>query len=255
MAKPVWERHYYTNREIGMITNSEIIEYDIKSAGLSLAKEYGYIDEDIIQKLEAMDKATRNIRMGLMKKKYEQLSKNENQALVEARKLFIKSNNLDVENIISIKKDAVFVSQRCNFRKFGNIEFVPKNKYTSYIELNKLEFYYSPNCLDVKGIDDVVLQKHNNYMIKFFKEYLFLLESGNESKLKEYITNFVYRYKSRLLDIGYYREFNATSSYRLNDVIENKYYVIDTMDSASFSNVDISYNYFKYLVPLCTLLI
>lgn len=255
MSKQLWERHNYTNHDIEILINSEIVEYDIKSAGLSLAKEFKYLNEKIIDKLEKMNKTDRNRRMGILKISDKQLSKNENNALVEARKLFIKSNNLSVENIIAIKKDAIFVTHRCNNRKFGNIEFVPKNKYTSYIELNKLEFYYNSNRLDIKGIEDVMLSKHDNYMMDFFKTYLSLLESGNESQLKDYITNFVYRYKTRLLDLGYYREFNASSSYRLKDMIENNIYGIDTINSSSFDYVDISYNYFKYLVPLCTMLI
>lgn len=255
MTKQLWERHNYTNHEIEILINSEIVEYDIKSAGLSLAKEYKYLSEKTIEKLEKMNKADRNRRMGILKISDKQLSKNENNALVEARKLFIKSNNLSVENIIAIKKDAIFVTHRCNNRKFGNIEFVPKNKYTSYIEINKLEFYFNSNRLDIKGIDDVMLEKHDNYMLNFFKTYLSLLESGNESQLKDYITNFVYRYKTKLLDLGYYREFNASSSYRLKDMIENNIYGIDTINSSSFEDIDISYNYFNYLVPLCTMLI
>ena len=131
MSKDIWERHNYTNHDIGMIINGEIIEYDIKSAGLNLAKEFGYIDKRIIEKLEKLDKRDRVVRLGLLKKKDEQIGKKENQALIEARRLFIVTNKLSVEDIVAIKKDAIFVSRRCNERKFGNIEFVPKNKYTS----------------------------------------------------------------------------------------------------------------------------
>lgn len=255
MSKEIWERHNYTNHDIGMIVNGEIIEYDIKSAGLNLAKEYGYIDKSILDRLEKMEKKIRNIRLGLIKKKDEQIGKQENEALIKARKLFIVSNKLNVEDIIAIKKDAIFVSRRCNERKFGNIEFVPKNKYTSYMEINKLEFYYNSTQLDIKGIGDVVYEQHENYMIDFFKTYFSLMELGNKTKLIDYITNFVFRYKSRLLDLRYYRELNVQSTYRLNITVERDVYGIDNIDSLSFDIVDIGYNYFKYLVPMCTMLI
>ena len=58
----IWERHNYTNHDIGMIINGEIIEYDIKAAGLNLAREFGYIDDVILDRLEEMDKRTRNIK-------------------------------------------------------------------------------------------------------------------------------------------------------------------------------------------------
>ena len=255
MSKEIWERHNYTNHDIGMIINGEIIEYDIKAAGLNLAKEFGYIDKKILEKLETVDKKTRNVRLGLIKKRDEQISKKENEAFIKARKLFIVTNNLNVEDIVAIKKDAIFVSRRCNERKFGNIEFVPKNKYTSYIELNKLEFYYNSNQLDIKGISDVVYEKHEKYMIDFFKTYFSLMELNNKSKLIDYITNFVYQYKSRLLDLRYYRELNVQSTYRLNIIVEKDVYGLDNINDSSFEAIDISYNYFKYLVPLCTLLI
>lgn len=255
MSKEIWERHNYTNHDIGMIVNGEIIEYDIKSAGLNLAKEYGYIDRSILDRLEKMEKKIRNIRLGLIKKKDEQIGKQENEALIKSRKLFIVSNKLNVEDIIAIKKDAIFVSRRCNERKFGNIEFVPKNKYTSYMEINKLEFYYNSTQLDIKGIGDVVYEQHENYMIDFFKTYFSLMELGNKTKLIDYITNFVFQYKSRLLDLRYYRELNVQSTYRLNITVERDVYGIDNIDSSSFDVVDIGYNYFKYLVPMCTMLI
>ena len=255
MSKEIWERHNFTNHDIGQIINGEIIEYDIRAAGMNLAREFKYIDDKILDYLETLDKERRNIYLGLMKKKDEQLSKKENQAFIEARRLFIVSNKLNVEDIIAIKKDAIFVTRRCMERKFGNIEFIAKNKYTSYLEINKLEFYYSSHQLDIKGINDVVYDQHKEYMINFFQTYFSLLESNNKQKLINYVTNFVFRYKSKLLDIHYYREFNIQSTYRLNVIVEKNIYGIDNIGNTGFDSIDIAYNYFKYLVPLCTMLL
>jgi DNA-binding MltR family transcriptional regulator len=73
MSKEIWERHNYTNHDIGMIINGEIIEYDIKAAGMNLARQFGYIDDKILDHLETLDKQRRNIYLGLMKKNDEQL--------------------------------------------------------------------------------------------------------------------------------------------------------------------------------------
>ena len=107
MSNEIWKRHNFTNHDIGQIINGEIIEYDIKAAGLNLAKEFGYIDKKILEKLEQMDKKDRNIHLGLLKKNNEQLSKKENEAFIEARRLFIVTNKLDVEDIVAIKRDAI----------------------------------------------------------------------------------------------------------------------------------------------------
>jgi hypothetical protein len=140
-------------------------------------------------------------------------------------------------------------------RKFGNIEFIAKNKYTSYLEINKLEFYYNSQKLDIKGINDVVYAQHDKYMIEFFRIYFSLMESNNKPKLINYITNFVFQYKSKLLDINYYRELNIQSSYRLNVIVEKNIYGIANIDNTGFESIDIAYNYFNYLVPMCTMLI
>lgn len=259
MADNLYERHFYTNKNIDMLVNQEIIEYDMKSAGLAICEEFGYLDKKTIERLKIMDKHHRVVTMGKLKKKDKQLSKNENQGFIESRKLFFKSNNLSVDDVIAIKRDAVFVTRRCNQRKFGKIEFAVKNIYTSYLYLDGLELYYNNRTIDVKGINDDIIHKHDGYMMDFFKKYFMLLETNNRSKLVEYVTNFVYRYKSRLLDEGYYREFNASSLYRLQEQIENKYYGVDMLDSdgstLTLKDVNITYNYFNFLVPICTGLI
>ena len=123
------------------------------------------------------------------------------------------------------------------------------------MELNKLEFYYNSNQLDIKGIGNSVYDQHKNYMIDFFNNYFALMELDNKAKLIDYVTNFVFRYKSRLLDLEYYREMNVQSMYRLNIIVEKNVYGLDNIDNSSFNSIDISYNYFKYLVPICTSLI
>lgn len=255
MSKVIWERHYFKNKDIRFLINDDITEYDIKSAGINLAKEFGYLDKKTIYKLEHMDKERRNREMGLMKIKNKQFIKNENKALIEARKLFIKSNNLSINNIISIKKDAIFTSKRCKELKFGNIEFVPKNKYTTYLLMNNLEFYHNMDKLDVKGINDELLDKHKNYMLYFFHKYFTSCEFGNRKLLIDEMIDFTYKYKSKLLDIGYYREFNANSSFMLNDTANNIAFIINNIDESYLREINISYNYFNYLVPMITMLI
>lgn len=256
MSKQIWERHYYRNKDIDFFINNQITEYDIRSAGLSLAKEYKYLDNKTINKLENMSKDERNRMMGIIKIKDKQLVKNENKALVQARKEFIEMNNIYNDDIISIKKDAIFVSKSCYNLKYGEVEFVPKNRYSSYIVLNNIEFYYNKNKLDIKGISDEMIKLHDDYMLSFFKQYLQYIEMGKTNKLLDYIAGFVYKYKSRSLDIGYYREFNALSLYKLmKKTTFGTEYMIKYIDEETFKDIDIGYNFFKYLIPLMISLI
>ena len=256
MSKYIWERHYYRNKDIDFLMNNKIIEYDIKSAGLSLAKEFKYLSDNVINKLENMSKSERNRMMGIMKINNKQLVKNENTALIEARKKFIKLNELDIEDIISIKKDAIFVHKNCRELKFGEIEFVPKNIYSSYMMINNIEFYYNKNHLDIKGINDNLLKLHNDYMLLFFKKFMCLYAVGKTNELIDFLTGFVYKYKTRNLDKEYYREFNALSMFKLNTKTSfGTEYLINYIDDENFNSIDIGYNFFKYLIPLTVMLI
>lgn len=256
MSKHIWERHYYLNKDNDLLINNDIFEYDIKSAGLSLAKEYKYLDINIVNKLEKMDKYERNRLMGIMKINNTDLVKHENQGLVESRRKFILSNEIEPDEIISIKKDALFVNRKCSNLTFGNIEFVPKNRYTTYMYMNNIEFYYNHDKLDIKGINDEILFLHNDYMISFFKKYLRLLQGSRINELIEYSTEFLYAYKIRALDIEYYREFNRISKYKLTKkTCYNTEFMIDYVDKESFDMIDITYNYFMYLVPLTVMLV
>ena len=256
MSKSIWERHYYRNKDIDFLMNNKIIEYDIKSAGLSLAKEFKYLNNATINKLENMSKSERNRMMGIMKIKNKQLVKNENEALIEARKKFIKLNEIDIEDIISIKKDAIFVHKNCRELKFGEIEFVPKNVYSSYMMINNIEFYYNKNHLDIKGISDDLLKLHDGYMLSFFNKFMCLYEVGKTNELIDFLTGFVYKYKTRSLNKEYYREFNALSMFKLNNETSfGTEYLIKYIDDENFDGVNIGYNFFKYLIPLMVMLI
>ena len=60
-------------------------------------------------------------------------------------------------------------------------------------------------------------------------------------------------YKTRQLEIGYYREMNSESLYKTNiEVFNDRLYV---NFSGDYDNLDISYNYINYLIPLVQILL
>lgn len=248
MSNKIYEKDNYLNTQIPFIFNVPITEFDMKSAGFSLIQEYHLLDDSEIDRLSRFKKETRDKEIGKMqlRKKYSMLTKDLKASFVKARELFFTINNIDPANVISIKKDAIFLlhPEQIKTTKVSTfIDFREKHTYTAYIQLqNTLEIYYSPSQTDVKGIKHNI-DKHQDYMLAFIRQFCSKMETTNTIKTMDFIRRFIDRYKKRELDIGYYREFNPNSlfvtttgeTYEEYDVVED---------------LDVSYNFIKVLVKL-----
>ena len=250
----LYEKHLYRNEDIEYLVNVDIIEYDLKSAGFNISKTFKLLDEKTIKRLEILDKKSRQIELGLLIKNDKEFGKRLNDGFAEARKRFFELNNLQDENVISIKKDAIFTTVRCFNTKVGEyLNFVEKNTYTSYYNINNIEFYYSKNHLHVKGISDDLLEKHKEYMLEFLSHLFYLNETSTEKMRNKFIMEFIKYYKSKQLDIGYYRELNRYSVYRLNMEMNGEKVGIDEISEKQY--IDIGYNYFRYIIPILNMVI
>lgn len=253
----IYKRTLWRNDNIDFLFDSEIIEYDIHSAGLSLAKEYKLLPEWQIKQLEKMTKTERNVKMGLIQKRDKNFTKKLNECFMLARKAFIISNELELNDIISIKKDAIFVyDKECINIDFGEIHFISKNIYTSYIYLNHIEFYINTdkNKIDLKGLGQGNTLKnihflHDKYILNFILKFASIRESSTDKRvINHFLSQFVYKYREHLLPHEYYRELNQVNAYKLKKNDENNVNYIDEIDDTN--KIDISFNYLNYIVPL-----
>lgn len=74
----LWTKEKYTDDNIAYIMNNTIIEYDIKSAGLNMTKEFELLPEEdryLIKKWEQMPKYQRNVHIGLYEKDHPEFKK------------------------------------------------------------------------------------------------------------------------------------------------------------------------------------
>lgn len=254
----IYNRHYYVNKYITELVNETIFEYDMKSAELSMIKQFDILDGETIRLLETLPKLDRNIKIGKIKKKNKNLVNDINEGYKYYRKLFIENNNLSDDDIISIKKDAIFTTKLCKYTDFDLIKFDEKNKYTSYYyfpSISKIELYYNKNKLDVKGIKDENIKFHRDYMCSFFSRYAYMNEMVSKTNLIKFINEFSYFYRTRQLDKNYYREFNATSKFRLYEQIGGQDVAVDHVDDINVEEINILYNFFAYIQPLIERLI
>jgi hypothetical protein len=208
-SKSVW-----LNPDIEYIFDQDIIEYDMSDAGFSLIKQYHLLPDDKIRELTKLGKGIdRHIKVGMYQKEDKEFSKALMDKFAEIRTIFIAENNLTDNDIISVKKDAIFTIGECKKLKFGSIIFNPKNRYSSYVrfpEINNLEIYYSNDGVDIKGMSDESVNRHRLYMLGFIIKMIQMLESKN-SRIRKYLMNFIQDYKFGNLEDGYYLEFNNKS--------------------------------------------
>ena len=255
----LWKKDSYLDKDISYLISTEIIEYDMKSAGFNLTKYYNLLDQDKIDYLSTLSKKRQTIQIGLYQKADKEYRNNLAKAFINMRKQFFEANNIQDSDVISVKKDAIFLTRHCKEVEFGNVLFSMKNTYSSYYYMGNLELYLGDNKLDIKGIKDEKLALHNPYMRETLFEFFKLIEKGSFNYAIRQLKEFADYYKARQIPVGYYRELNASSKYRIkndlySDIIGEKTDLLS--DNVGDSSIlDISYNYLNFIVPLINVLI
>lgn len=253
---------FKTNNNYPILVNSEIIEWDIKSANASIMREYKLADSSILDKVDSLPKDRRNIYVGNMMRNDKNFSLKLESAFNEVVEIFMKQNNLLESDIVSIKRDAVFVkNHKITYDTIGNyIKFRPKNAYHAFLLLDRKEFYFSlkDNHIDIKGMNDETLKKHNNGILIFINQVIELLENENKSSLHAYLREFVDAYKMRELPFDYYRHFDDNSKYIMyidlgND--EKEWIEVSEIDDSMINYISIKYNYENIILPLIQLVL
>lgn len=261
MASQLYLKDTYLNRNIEILSNTIIVEFDLKSANTSLCREYKLLSDSEIDKIEDMPKDKRVVTIGKKMRSDTAFKDGLKSAFIDIRKRFIEANDLDDGDILAIRKDAIFCLKEVSVTKFGHCKFVEKNHYTSFLRLGMLEIFYSPRygkdglpILDIKGIDDETLKYHQNGMLKFLRTLLKHLETSSKSVMFSYVRRFIDRYKNRRLDLCYYREFNQMSLFRVTD--SSTTYMDETfLPEHPFDTLDIDYNFSEILLPIVKILL
>lgn len=244
-------RQNYINRDIAYLKNVKIVEYDMKSAHLSIIKEHKLLPQNKIDQLDAMTKLDRNMEIGRLQIENANLKDKLGKYLLFYIKKFRDVNNIDTMNILSIKKDAVFVfNSTVTTTQFGEfIKFVPKNKYTSYIFINKKEFYYNSLTDDIaiKGLNDTLIEKSDGF-VKDIKNILRKSEELTQEEFFEFLKQYRSNYLNRLLPVESYKSLDD-GIYKLKGKSK---FTFDAMEDSTEAKekLDITDNYIKYIYQL-----
>ena len=252
MESKLYKKHLYLNKNIDFIIATEITEYDMKDGGYSLCKEYKLLPQKLLDELGELPKKERHIKIGKLQRKDKELSKMLNECFSEARRLFFSHNDLEDSDILSIKKDAIFViGKTCSNCDFGKIHFRGKNVYSSYAYLADCEFYYNSmiDTIDIKNINDDVLKKHEKYMTSFIKKMFKHLETSSQEVTLRYLKRFIDNYKNFNQPLGYYREYTKDSVYNVLNREDDDTFIYDNYWDDKIEDLDISFNYNNIIIP------
>lgn len=246
----IYEKELFINKNNPYLFNRNIKEYDMKEAGFSIIREYKLLSNSKINELSKMSKEERNIKIGKLSINDAELKFGLQNGFKEARRMFFEKNGLETNDVISIKKDAIFTNKSVKYCDFGDyIKFRQKNEYTSYLYMGKtLEFYYNPTKLDVKGINDKKILLHENYMLDIIKKFFNKSETRSADIIIDWLRRFVDRYKRKELNIGYYRTLDARSIFEVYTNDNLLYF--DKYMQKDIEDVMIDYNYLNILVQL-----
>lgn len=223
---------------------SDIYEYDMKRGGLSIIKEKKLLPLDEINKIESMPKREGDIYVGNLERTNHFLRDEKKEGFKEYRLKLGEANNLTDDDIISVKKDAIFTRKYCSITQFGKfIEFREKNHYDAFVQIPKpsnLELYWdsSDGRIDVKGITDAKVAMHRDYLLKEISNVIRKVAQYDNIGAKKSLVKFMNDYKMRRLHPGYYRELNPMS-----DLLYDEY-----------AQFDIVFNYLNILVPLLNII-
>ena len=213
------------------VFNTQITEYDIRSAGLSILMNSDVLDEQKISELEAMTKNSRVVAIGMMIRDNPEYQQIISKGLVAARKAFITENALTEADIVCIKKDAIFTTRRCSKLEFNGIQFRSKTKWRSYMKLGRIEFLFlDKNRYQILGLGTMATDYHKDGWIKSIIEIMDRVTNADNS-VRSMVMNLISKYKSEKLPERYYHAFKSDPR-----------------------SVDPEYNYREIIIPLMMIL-
>lgn len=255
----LYKKDKYLDKSVDILSNVDLVEYDIKEAGFNIIKKYRLLSDTEITHLELLPKKKRMIRIGVLQKGNRDLKEGLKKGFEESRRLFFEANNIQDQHILSIKKDAIFVLDKTiKETKFNGVVFVPKNHYTSYCYLNRKEFYYSSisNEIHVKGI---AIDEEDNLFMEVIKSILLRIEKHDYNNYVKYLLEICRAYLRGEVDKDIYKELSTDNAFRYNieldSNIPSNIVGLENIEEGMLDHVSTEYNYLTYLVPLLNIAI
>ena len=162
-----------------------IREYDMRSAGLSVIREFGLLSKSDIRRLEDMDKEERNITVGKIRALDKDWSLQLTKKIRETMAEFMRLNEVEDDTLISINNDAITVIEsraKKPVLEMGSIKFRCDGEFKALTVVNRIQIFLDKNEqeLTIRGIGEHGREYSSVGVGKKLLEWLRLLEAGTD---------------------------------------------------------------------------
>jgi len=247
----IYEKHNYLNKELEYIRSGTIIEYDMRNAGVEILYGNKIFNKDNYDTLMKLDKLDRSIVVGKYLKEHPKVNDFLIKSFVKIRQELFEKNNIQDDDVLSIKKDAIFLIDReiYNLKLDKGFEFIKKNEYQVYINLFNKEFYYNlyENRLDIKGFGKKIKEHHENFLFKELKEVLKSSYYNDIDGTFLKLINFKDDFVNRTLRKEYYYDIGE-GDYLIN--LLNNMYKLEDIDETLKKEIFINNN-LQFIIEMC----
>lgn len=164
------------NDDIDYLFHSNIVEYDMNQASVSVSERFKLLDEKTIKFLKLLPKERRSKAVGCLQRDNDIFNKSLREHIVLARNNFLEANNIKEGDILSTHTDAVIFKSNNEIKEVvDGISFKKASESVSYLKYDKrIEIFFSGDCIDFKQIPkDLVKQQSigmNTYILNILKK-------------------------------------------------------------------------------------
>lgn len=139
-----WYRDNWTNKDLSYVKNNIITEYDLTAAATNIMYETGIIDDIVYERMMTTDKISREIMVGKLQINRPDVVEKLTAGYREARRLFVQNNNILPENVLSVRRDALYIIGDLELNGFitKKLIFRPKNRYNTFLRYGKRSELY-----------------------------------------------------------------------------------------------------------------
>jgi hypothetical protein len=233
----------------------QITEVDMVSAGMTVIRSEGLLPRAVLAEVEALPKHQQSVAIGKLSRTPElkALSGKITDGIRRRVENMLQINSIGDDRILSVKRDAVFVTGPPPARLVlsDGTKFKLKNGYTAFAKLGTVEVYGVPRrgTVDLKGVPEEKRHLHRQFVTRMVLDVLGLIERADRVEAAATLQQFLSEYSALRLPAGFYREFNSASAFARH--AGRSLYLIDS-DGTDIdkSEIDITHNIRNVVIPL-----
>lgn len=211
----MYDKMMWFNEKIPYKFHSNIVEYDMVAASVSISERFGLLPKEEIEIMKLLPKEKRTIRMGCHQRDNKEFSDQLINCELEIRRKFIETNHLNEYNILSLHNDAIIFDSKQNVcSEIDGIKFRHANTWSGYINYDNVELFYNDGTVIYKGIPKEFLKKHTMGMHQYFSRIFEMIDNYDEDVIN-FVKNFQMKYLQDKLPSQYYLSFNKNGEYKI----------------------------------------